>query len=294
MAARIAARLRGEHRPRPSTAAARASWRWAAGRRALIRGDFFADPPRVELTPPSHEQREEKERFESRAPGRLVRWLIEQPPHPSVYPSRIPATHPAGPTMPEGGPISDDRARRDRARAHRRADRRAPSAEASVLYQVARGHPEPRGAAGVRAPVLRLRVDLPAAAVRAAHPFRAMPPFASRSWTTCGTRSTARSTTPSCGCASARGSASSVTSPRCLAQRRDQAAAVDLLVGGDRCAAGRRHRRAVRLRGPGARGRDREDQRPARSLRRGRRRGPWPSSRCIRRWTSSTPERSAR
>ena len=109
--------------------------------------------------------------------------------------------------MPEGGPISDDRARRDRAGSHRRADRRAPPAEASLLHEVARGHPDARGAAGVRAPVLRLRVGLPAAPLGAPHPHRGAD-VRQRSSTTCGTRSTARTTTPSCGCGSPRGSAS--------------------------------------------------------------------------------------
>ena len=42
------------------------------GEASLIRGDFFADPPAVELTTPSHDQREEKERFEAE---RLTAWF---------------------------------------------------------------------------------------------------------------------------------------------------------------------------------------------------------------------------
>jgi sulfide:quinone oxidoreductase len=42
------------------------------GEASMIRGDFFADPPAVELTLPSHDQREAKERFEEE---RLARWF---------------------------------------------------------------------------------------------------------------------------------------------------------------------------------------------------------------------------
>src|SRR5437773_271327 len=59
------------------------------------------------------------------------------------------------------------------AAAHRRTHRRASLVDPPVLYEVARGNALPRGAAGVRPPVLRLRIDLPAAALRLAHTFRA-------------------------------------------------------------------------------------------------------------------------
>jgi hypothetical protein len=39
---------------------------------SMIRGEFFADPPAVELTAPSHDQRQEKERFEA---DRLTAWF---------------------------------------------------------------------------------------------------------------------------------------------------------------------------------------------------------------------------
>jgi sulfide:quinone oxidoreductase len=42
------------------------------GEASTVRGDFFADPPAVVLTEPSHEQREAKERFESE---RLQLWF---------------------------------------------------------------------------------------------------------------------------------------------------------------------------------------------------------------------------
>ena len=72
VAARIAAMLRGE----PSTAAFDghgACFLEMGGEDASkITGDFFADPPAVELTAPTHDQRAEKERFEAE---RLAAWF---------------------------------------------------------------------------------------------------------------------------------------------------------------------------------------------------------------------------
>src|SRR3989304_730540 len=47
----------------------------------------------------------------------------------------------------------------------RRDDRRAPPAQAPLLYPLERGHLVARGAPGIRAPVLRLRIGVPATAV---------------------------------------------------------------------------------------------------------------------------------
>jgi sulfide:quinone oxidoreductase len=72
VAARIAATLRGE----PPTATFDGSGacfiEMGGSQASMIRGDFFADPPAVELTLPSHEQREAKERFEEE---RLSSWF---------------------------------------------------------------------------------------------------------------------------------------------------------------------------------------------------------------------------
>ena len=70
-----------------------------------------------------------------------------------------------------------------------------------------RGHAAHGSAAGIRAPVLRVRVGFAALPVGDPHAHRRARPRASRFSTTCGTRSTARTTTPSCGCASPRASA---------------------------------------------------------------------------------------
>jgi sulfide:quinone oxidoreductase len=72
VAARIAAQLRGE--PATATFEGRgACWLEMGSEEAsMIRGDFFADPPAVELTAPSHDQRAEKERFEAE---RLAAWF---------------------------------------------------------------------------------------------------------------------------------------------------------------------------------------------------------------------------
>jgi hypothetical protein len=42
------------------------------GEASMMRGDFYADPPVVELTASSHGQREAKERFEAE---RLAAWF---------------------------------------------------------------------------------------------------------------------------------------------------------------------------------------------------------------------------
>jgi sulfide:quinone oxidoreductase len=72
VAARIAAKLRGE----PATATFDGSGacflEMGGDEASMIRGDFFADPPAVELTPPTHAQRQEKERFEA---DRLTAWF---------------------------------------------------------------------------------------------------------------------------------------------------------------------------------------------------------------------------
>lgn len=72
VAVRVAAQLRGE----PPTATFDGSGacfiEMGGGEASMIQGDFYADPPAVELTLPSHDQREEKERFEAE---RLARWF---------------------------------------------------------------------------------------------------------------------------------------------------------------------------------------------------------------------------
>lgn len=72
VAARIAARLRGE----PPSAVFRGEGacfiETGGGEASMIRGDFYADPPAAELTPSSAAQRVEKERFES---DRLTAWF---------------------------------------------------------------------------------------------------------------------------------------------------------------------------------------------------------------------------
>jgi sulfide:quinone oxidoreductase len=72
VAARIAAHLRAE----PATATfdgIGACFLERGGDEAsMIRGDFFSDPPAIELTAPTHAQRQEKERFEA---DRLAAWF---------------------------------------------------------------------------------------------------------------------------------------------------------------------------------------------------------------------------
>jgi sulfide:quinone oxidoreductase len=71
-AARIAAQLRGGSPDATFQGLGACFLEMGGGEASLIRGDFFADPPRVELTAPSHDQREEKERFEAE---RLTAWF---------------------------------------------------------------------------------------------------------------------------------------------------------------------------------------------------------------------------
>jgi sulfide:quinone oxidoreductase len=72
VAARIAATLRGERPVATFDGQGACFIEMGGGTASMIRGEFFADPPAVELTLPSHEQREAKERFEEE---RLARWF---------------------------------------------------------------------------------------------------------------------------------------------------------------------------------------------------------------------------
>ncbi len=72
VAARIAARLRGEEPTATFDGAGACFIEMGAGEASMVRGDFYADPPAAELTQPSREQRGEKERFEAE---RLTAWF---------------------------------------------------------------------------------------------------------------------------------------------------------------------------------------------------------------------------
>jgi len=72
VAARIAATLRGEEPTATFDGRGACFIEMGGGEASMIQGDFFADPPAVELTASSHEQREAKERFEEE---RLTRWF---------------------------------------------------------------------------------------------------------------------------------------------------------------------------------------------------------------------------
>jgi sulfide:quinone oxidoreductase len=72
VAARLAATLRGEEPTATFDGRGACFIEMGGGTASMIRGDFFADPPAVELTLPSHDQREAKERFEEE---RLTRWF---------------------------------------------------------------------------------------------------------------------------------------------------------------------------------------------------------------------------
>jgi sulfide:quinone oxidoreductase len=72
VAARVAAQLRGKASDATFDGNGACFLEMGGGEASLIRGDFFADPPAVELTVPSHAQREEKERFEAE---RLAAWF---------------------------------------------------------------------------------------------------------------------------------------------------------------------------------------------------------------------------
>jgi len=72
VAARIAAQLRGESPDATFHGRGACFLEMGGGEASMIRGDFFADPPAVELTTASHDQREEKEQFEAE---RLTAWF---------------------------------------------------------------------------------------------------------------------------------------------------------------------------------------------------------------------------
>ena len=72
VAARIAARLRGNEPTATFDGAGSCFLEMGAGEASQIRGDFFADPPAATLSAPSRDQRGEKERFES---DRLTAWF---------------------------------------------------------------------------------------------------------------------------------------------------------------------------------------------------------------------------
>jgi sulfide:quinone oxidoreductase len=72
VAARIAARLGGEEPTATFDGSGACYIEMGGGEASKVSGHFFADPPIAELTLPSHEQREEKERFEAE---RLAAWF---------------------------------------------------------------------------------------------------------------------------------------------------------------------------------------------------------------------------
>ena len=72
VAARVAARLRGEPGTATFDGTGACFLEMGGDEASMIRGDFFADPPAVELTIPTHAQRQEKERFEA---DRLTAWF---------------------------------------------------------------------------------------------------------------------------------------------------------------------------------------------------------------------------
>lgn len=71
-AARIAARLDGEEPSARFDGSGACYLEMGGGEASMIRGDFYSDPPLAELTPPSAEQRLQKERFEA---DRLSAWF---------------------------------------------------------------------------------------------------------------------------------------------------------------------------------------------------------------------------
>ncbi len=72
VAARIAATFRGESPTATFDGRGECFMELGDGEASIISGDFYADPPAVELSPPSIEQRADKERFEME---RLARWF---------------------------------------------------------------------------------------------------------------------------------------------------------------------------------------------------------------------------
>jgi sulfide:quinone oxidoreductase len=72
VAARIAARLRGEEPTATFDGRGACFAEMGGGEASIIAGDFFSDPPAVELSAPSAGHRADKERFEM---DRLARWF---------------------------------------------------------------------------------------------------------------------------------------------------------------------------------------------------------------------------
>jgi len=72
VAARVAARLRGEEATATFDGTGACFVEMGDGEASTISGDFYANPPAVELSAPSAEQRATKERFEM---DRLARWF---------------------------------------------------------------------------------------------------------------------------------------------------------------------------------------------------------------------------
>jgi sulfide:quinone oxidoreductase len=72
VAARIAASLRGKEAVEVFDGSGACFLEMGGDEASMVRGDFFADPPAVELTTPTHDQRAEKERFEA---DRLTAWF---------------------------------------------------------------------------------------------------------------------------------------------------------------------------------------------------------------------------
>jgi len=72
VAARIAARLRGETPTATYTGEGACFVEMGGGEASIISGEFFAEPPAANLSPPSVNQRADKERFEME---RLERWF---------------------------------------------------------------------------------------------------------------------------------------------------------------------------------------------------------------------------
>jgi sulfide:quinone oxidoreductase len=72
VASRIAATLQGRAAVEVFDGSGACFLEMGGDEASMVRGDFFADPPVVELTVPTHDQRAEKERFEA---DRLTAWF---------------------------------------------------------------------------------------------------------------------------------------------------------------------------------------------------------------------------
>jgi sulfide:quinone oxidoreductase len=72
VAARVAANLRGDVAVDAFDGSGACFLEMGGDEASMVRGNFFADPPAVELTAPTHDQRAEKERFEA---DRLTAWF---------------------------------------------------------------------------------------------------------------------------------------------------------------------------------------------------------------------------